>query len=85
LPHGKPVIGGLLQKLYIYRCTADIKACRIFYEDLTLLDDVFLEWRRIVLASKKTKQPFVQANNFLGDGQVRLKEYEETVEGLIQS
>ena len=38
-----------------------------------------------MLESKKTKQLSVQANTFLGDGQVRLKEYEETVEGLIQS
>jgi dipeptidyl-peptidase III len=85
LSHGKPAIGDLLLKLHTYRCTADVKACRIFYEDLTRLDDVFLEWRKIVLANKRPKQLFVQANTFLEGGQVRLKEYEENIEGLIQS
>jgi dipeptidyl-peptidase III len=83
--HGKPAIGNLLLKLHTYRCTADVKACRNFYEDLTRVDGVFIEWRKIVLANKRPKQLFVQANTFLEDGQVRLREYEENIEGLIQS
>jgi dipeptidyl-peptidase III len=85
LSHGKPAIGELLLKLHIYRCTADVETCRTFYEDLTRLDDVFLEWRRIVLANKRPKQLFVQANTFIENGQVYVREYEQTIEGLIQS
>ena len=85
LSHGKPAIGELLLKLHIYRCTADVETCRTFYEDLTRLDDDFLKWRRIVLANKRPKQLFVQANTFVENGRVYVKEYEQTIDGLIQS
>ena len=85
LTHGRPALSSLLLRLHIYRCTADVKACREFYEDLTKVDDTFLEWRRIVLKNKRPKQIFVQANTFLEDGKVRVKEYEMSVKGMIQS
>jgi len=85
LTHGRPALSSLLLRLHIYRCTADIQACRSFYEDLTRLDETFLEWRRIVVKNKRPKQIFVQANTFLEDGAVKIKEYETTVQGLIQS
>lgn len=84
--HGKPAIGDLLLRLHIYRCTADVKACRVFYENLTEPNESFLEWRKIMLANQEPKQIFVQANTFLQeDGQVVLKEYETTFEGVIRS
>lgn len=84
--HGKPALAHLLLKLHIYRCTADVHGCRKFYEDLTKPDEIFLEWRRIMLAAKPAKELFVQANTFVtDDGAVVLKEYEPTVDGMIQS
>ena len=83
--HGKPALANLLLKLHIYRCTADVHACRAFYEDLTKPDDMFLEWRQIVIANRPARQIFVQANTFLEGSQVNVKEYEATIEGLIQS
>lgn len=84
--HGKPAIGELLLKLHIYRCTADVVACREYFEDLTRVDGIFVEWRKIVVANKRPRQILVQANTFLGDdGVVTLKEYEPSVEGMIQS
>ncbi len=84
--HGKPSLAHLLLKLHIYRCTADVDACRKFYEDLTEPNGIFLEWRRIMLAAQPAKEVFVQANTFLTeDGEVVLKEYEPTVEGMIRS
>lgn len=84
--HGKPALAHLLLKLHIYRCTADVDACRKFYEDLTEPDGVFLGWRQIMLAAQPAKEVLVQANTFLkGDGEVVLKEYEPTVEGMIWS
>ena len=86
LSHGKPAIGKLLLRLHIYRCTADIVACREYFEALTKVEGVFTEWRNIVIANKKPRQILVQANTFLGaDGTVTLKEYDATVEGMIQS
>lgn len=83
--HGRPAIRDLLLKLHIYRCTADVKACRAFYEGLTMPNERFLEWRKIMLANQEPKQIYVQANTFLEDGKVVLREYDATVEGMIQS
>lgn len=86
LTHGKPAIGKLLLRLHIYRCTADVAPCRQYFEDLTRVDGIFADWRKIVIANKRPRQILVQANTFLEeDGKVRLKEYEPTVEGMIQS
>jgi len=86
LTHGKPAIGTLLLRLHIYRCTADVIACREYFEDLTRVDGIFAEWRKIVLANKRPRQILVQANTFLSeDGWVTLKEYEPSIEGMIQS
>lgn len=86
LTHGKPAIGRLLLRLHIYRCTADVVACREYFEDLTRVEGRFVEWRKIVLANKRPRQILVQANTFLDeDGKVNLKEYEPSAEGMIQS
>ena len=86
LSHGKPAIGKLLLRLHIYRCTADIVACREYFEALTKVEGIFAEWRKLVIANKKPRQVLVQANTFLEeDGTVTLKEYDATMEGMIQS
>ena len=82
---GKPALAGMLLKLHMYRCTADVKSCRSYYEDLSQVEAEYLEWRRIVLAQKQPKWVFVQANTFLNGDEVILKEYEPTPEGVIQS
>ena len=83
--HGRPALADLLLRLHIYRCTADVEACRTFYEELTHPGEQFLEWRRIVLAHQPPKQIFVQSNTFVEDGKVVLKYYEASVRGVIQS
>ncbi|KAI6351049.1 hypothetical protein MCOR25_010192 [Pyricularia grisea] len=85
--HGKPALGGMLLRLHMYRCTADVVACRTYYEDLSRVAGEHLEWRETVLANKPPPMVFVQANTFLEEngGEVMLKEYEATVEGIIQS
>ncbi|KAL8736416.1 MAG: hypothetical protein Q9166_000208 [cf. Caloplaca sp. 2 TL-2023] len=82
---GKAALRGMLLRLHMYRCTADVESCRQYYEDLSKVDGHYLEWRRIVLAQKQPKWVFVQANTFLDDKEVSLKEYEATPEGVIQS
>jgi dipeptidyl-peptidase-3 len=83
--HGKPAIARLMLKLHIWRCTADVKECREYYVQLTEPTGVYLEWRRIILAKQTARQVFVQPNTFISGGEVFLKEYEPTVEGMIQS
>ncbi|SPQ20354.1 14d01ecd-4b10-4b08-8e49-fad5338ec7f3 [Thermothielavioides terrestris] len=83
--HGKPALGTMLLRLHMYRCTADVAACRAYYEDLSRVDEEHLAWREAVLANKPPPLVFVQANTFLEGDRVVLKEYEPTVEGVIQS
>ncbi|KAL8993729.1 MAG: hypothetical protein Q9169_006126 [Polycauliona sp. 2 TL-2023] len=82
---GKTALRGMLLRLHMYRCTADVESCRQYYEDLSKVDGQYLEWRTIVLAQKQPKWVFVQANTFLDGEDVSLKEYEPTPEGVIQS
>jgi len=76
-----------LQKLHVYKSTADLEAGRGLYEEMTRVDD---EWwggrvRAEVLRRKTPRKVFVQANTVLDGDSVVLKEYEPTLEGMIRS
>lgn len=86
LSHGRPAVEAYLQKVHIYKATADVQAGRTLYEEMTRVD----EWweakvRKVVLEKKTPRKVFVQGNTFEDDGKVTLKEYEPTLEGMIQS
>lgn len=83
--HGRPAIGLLALKLHIFRCTADIKRCRSFYEDLTAVEEPYLSWRQITMARTQATTIFVQPNTCLDGDTVTVKEYPANVEGMIQS
>ena len=87
ISHGRPAVEVFLQKLHIYKCTADISNGKSLYEQTTSVDDHF--WgtliRDQVLKNKQPRKIFVQANTFENNGQVTLKEYEPTTSGMIQS
>ncbi len=96
LSHGKPSLGRLLLRLHIWRCTADIEACREFYEPLSTVDGLFEAWRQAAVAawsneSSSLVQPepgskIVQSNTIVeGEGRVVLKLYDASDEGIIQS
>jgi dipeptidyl-peptidase-3 len=86
LTHGRPAVEKYLQKLHVYKSTADVAAGTKLYDDITSVD----EWwetkvRPVVLEKKVPRKVFVQANTQLQGDNVVLKEYEPTLEGLIQS
>jgi dipeptidyl-peptidase III len=87
LSHGRPAVEKLLQKLHVYKSTADVEAGTKMYDDITHVD----EWwggkvRPVVLDKKTPRKVYVQANTVLeDDGTVTLKEYEPTLEGMVQS
>ncbi|THC96755.1 hypothetical protein EYZ11_003764 [Aspergillus tanneri] len=86
LSHGRPAVEKYLQKLHIYKSTADVEAGKKLYDDITSVD----EWwgtkvRDVVLKNKVPRKVFVQGNTILEGEEVTLKEYEPTLEGLIQS
>ncbi|KAL4735580.1 peptidase family M49-domain-containing protein [Aspergillus similis] len=82
---GKPSLGRMLLRLHIYRCSADNASCRDFYESLSNVDSEALTWREIVIAKKDPPLVFSQANTFIHDDAVELREYEPTARGVIQS
>jgi dipeptidyl-peptidase III len=87
LSHGRPAVEAYLQKLHVYKSTADVDAGKKLYDDVTEVDEWWGEKLRPVVLNKKTpRKVFVQANTVLeGDGKVALREYEPTMEGMIQS
>ena len=86
LSHGRPAVEQYLQKLHIYKCTANVEEARKMYETVTNVNDFWgMEVRDVVLKKKTPRKVFVQANTFEEGGKVVLKEYEPTVEGMIRS
>lgn len=82
---GKEAIGAYLQKLHIYKTTADLEAGKALYEETTRVTPELAKYRPAVLAAKLPRKQFVQANTQLKDGKVEFLEYEATTRGLIQS
>ena len=83
---GRPAVERYLQKLHVYKCTADLEAGRDMYEAITEVQDFWgTKVRDEVLRRKTPRKVYVQANTFEHDGKVTLKEYEPTLEGMIQS
>ncbi|GES64679.1 dipeptidyl peptidase III [Aspergillus terreus] len=84
--HGKLSIGRMLCKIHIWRSTADVNACRPFYEALSAVDDEYEIWRQIVVSKPQPRWKFVQPNTFLkDDGTVELRDYEVNNVGIIES
>ena len=86
---GRKAVEGYLQKLHIYKSTADVEAGTKFYADMTFVEPEFwgLRVRNEVLRNKQPRKVFVQANTLLDEatGKAKLVEYEPSLEGMIQS
>ena len=87
LTHGRPAVESYLQKLHVYKCAADVAAGRKLYDDMTRVEGEFwtTRLRQQVLKKKTPRKVFVQVNTVKEEGTVTLKEYESTLEGMIQS
>ncbi|GAM38840.1 metalloprotease [Talaromyces pinophilus] len=66
LSHGRPAVESYLQKLHVYKSTADVVAGTQLYNDITSVDDWWgTKVRNIVLQKKVPRKVFVQANTQL--------------------
>lgn len=84
--HGRPAVNKFLQKLQVFKATADLEAGKKLYDEYTNVNEWYAEkLRPEVLRQAKPRKVFVQANTILEGDDVILKEYEPTPEGLIQS
>ena len=82
---GVPAVGDFLMRLNVYKATADSVNGGKFYEDATSVSDEFVKLREIVLGQKQPRKVFVQCNTFIQDGQIVYKDYDASLEGVIQS
>lgn len=87
LSHGRPAVEAFLQKLHIYKATADVEAGKKLYERMTKVEGKF--WREgvrgEVLKKKTPRKVFVQGNTVEEEGRVVLREYEASMEGMVRS
>lgn len=84
--HGRPAVNDFLQKLHIFKSTADLEAGTELYDRMTNVDDFYMKKvRPEVMRQAKPRKVYVQANTILEGDNVVLKEYEATPEGMIQS
>ncbi|KAI2481718.1 Dipeptidyl-peptidase 3 [Pyrenophora tritici-repentis] len=83
---GRPAVDDYLQKLHIYKATADVTAAKKMYDEITSVEPFYENKVRPAVLKKKTpRKVFVQANTVEKDGKVKLVEYDATNEGMIQS
>ncbi|EUC29711.1 hypothetical protein COCCADRAFT_105840 [Bipolaris zeicola 26-R-13] len=83
---GRPAVDDYLQKLHIYKATADVAAAKRMYDEITSVEPFYENMVRPAVLRKKTpRKVFVQANTVEKDGKVELVEYEATTKGMIQS
>ncbi|KAG9240713.1 putative dipeptidyl peptidase 3 [Calycina marina] len=85
---GRKAVEQYLQKLHVYKSTADVEAGTQLYNEMTHVDEFFAtKVREEVLRNKQPRKVFVQSNTNLDEktGLVSLVEYEPTCEGMIKS
>jgi dipeptidyl-peptidase-3 len=81
---GVPKVAEFLQKLQVYRATADIKAAEKLYAEITGVPSSFLKLRGIVLSKKKPRRMFVQNRTRIEKDDVVLEEFPVSCEGIAQ-
>lgn len=82
---GKKAVGDYLQKLHVYKTTADYANGSQFYKEMTTVSDDLAKFRPAVLAAKQPRKLFVQANTKEVSGDIELIEYDANYLGLIKS
>merc|ERR1711934_704888 len=73
---GQPAIASFLQKLQIYKATADIGAAKLMYDKYSEVSEPWASRRDIVVARKQPRMILVQANTNLVDEKLELVQYE---------
>jgi len=86
----KPLaVGNYLQKLHVYKSTADVEMGAAFYGDMTRVGMEYwgTKVRDVVLKNKQPRKVYVQANTELDEatGKVSIKHYEASLAGMMES
>ena len=78
-------ISSFLQKLQIYKATADIGAAKQMYDKYSEVSEPWASRRDIVVARKQARMILVQANTNLVDEKLELVQYDPSPEGMVKS
>lgn len=86
---GREAVKDYLQKIHIYKATADVDTAIKFYTDMTTPEEPFwaTKVRDVVVANIEPRKVFVQANTSVdeGTGKVGLKHYDASLAGMVES
>lgn len=82
---GQTAIGTFLTKLQVYKSTGDIGAAKVMYDAYTAVDGDMLSLRQEVVDNRKPRKMLVQHSTSVNDGDVTLKTFPASAEGLVQS
>jgi len=84
--HAVPALEKFLLCLQVYRSTADVERGVALLDKYSDVDETWARYRSIVVAEKELRIQYVQPNTvLLESGNVEVRKYPPTVEGLIQS
>merc|ERR1712029_1039471 len=82
---GKPAIGQFLKKLQVFKSLGDFASANAMFSKYSKVNEQWLSWRDIVISRKQPRKMQVQANTFIQDEKLSLKDYPSTHEGVFQS
>jgi dipeptidyl-peptidase-3 len=75
-----------LLKLQVYKSTADIDNAKQLFMSYSKVDDYHIRLRNIIINNKKPRTIYSQPTTYIdNEGNVQMKVYPDTVEGLIES
>lgn len=78
-------LGEFLHDLHVYKTTANVEEGIAFYRDITDVTEEYARFRDVVLSKKLPRKQLIQANTFIQNGSIEVREYEESEVGMIQS
>jgi dipeptidyl-peptidase-3 len=86
LIYGKELISKLMIKIHIWKCTGDVESAVECINHYSEVNEKYLKIKKYVENSKQTTRLFLFHNLIREeDGTVIFKEYEESLEGIIES
>ena len=82
---GKPAVGEFLNKLQVFKATADAKAAQALYDDMTSVPNDWLSLRELVVKKRQPRKVFVQPNTTINSatGKVEFRQYAASAEGMV--
>jgi len=82
---GHRLVSDMLVKLNVWKASGNVTAAKEFYSEHSFVDERMLKIRKIVIEKMPPRALTINHNLIYENGEVYVKEYEETCKGLIQS